>query len=571
MTWTLTCTNEVTPGTEVCDQLDNDCNGVKDDVAGAGGSCCPYKDANGGDLCGIGVCLPGNLVCVPGKTALQCTGGKGPSAEICDGLDNDCNGVKDNLPGGTAGGPCCPSGRCGVGICTAGMLSCGPAGIECIGAQNPQGEICDGLDNDCNGTVDDIPGLGSACCPSGRCGTGVCKAGHLTCAKSGASGMEMYSLSCEGGTDKSTEICDGVDNDCNGIVDDVPGLGQSCCPDGSPPGDAPSACNKGVCRPGNFVCDTTKMALVCNGGKGPDANKCDGVDNNCNGQIDEDTEIADDPKIGGACDAPKAPNDHPPCKAGLEICRGGKPVCDGARGPSDETCDGIDNNCDGETDDQASCPMKTDKCIAGSCRTICQGNEFKRCPGGLVCSQGYCVPPGSVGTGGSGNAGGSGNGNAGTGSGHDVGTAGSGTSMGGTGNQVDGGNSGTGNGNSGTGNGNSGTGNGNSGTGNGNSGTGNNGTGGAGMGGPDSGSGANGNGSGANGNGSGANGNGSGASNNGSGAAKDKPNDVYGLATGGGGCSCRTTTTNETPKSALALVVMLGLALSARRRGRKAA
>jgi MYXO-CTERM domain-containing protein len=565
MTWTLSCTGEVTPGTEVCDQLDNDCNGIKDDVAGAGGSCCPYKDASGNDLCGVGVCLPGNLVCIPGKTSLQCTGGKGPSAEICDGLDNDCNGVKDDLPGGTAGGPCCPSGRCGTGICTAGMLMCGPSGIECIGAVNPQGEICDGLDNDCNGAVDDIPGLGSTCCPSGRCGTGVCKAGKLTCSKSGDPGMEMYALSCDGGTDKSTEICDGLDNDCNGIVDDVPGLGQSCCPDGSPPGDAPGACNKGVCRPGNFVCDTTKMALVCSGGKGPEPNKCDGVDNNCDGQIDEAAEIADDPQINIACDAPKAPNDQPPCKAGLEICRGGKPVCDGALGPKDETCDGIDNNCDGMVDEQAPCPTKTDKCIAGSCRTVCQGNEFKTCPGGLVCSQGYCVPPGSVstGTGGSGNAGGasgSGNGNAGTGNGRDGGTAGSGTSMGGTGNQVDGGNSGTGNGNSGTGNG--------------NSGTGNNGSGGAGMGGPDSGAGANGNGSGATSNGSGASGNGTGETGNGSGAkqgSKGNPNDVYGLATGGGGCSCRTTSSSETPKGALALAMMLGLALSARRRGRRAA
>src|SRR5262249_49658643 len=138
----------------------------KDDVSGADGPCCPYKDSSSKDLCGVGICLPGSLQCIPGKTTLQCQGAVGPVPEICDGLDNDCNGTPDDLPSGTVGGSCCPSGRCGTGICTAGMLSCGPTGIECIGAQNPVDEICDGLDNDCNGKVDDIPNDGQPCCPS---------------------------------------------------------------------------------------------------------------------------------------------------------------------------------------------------------------------------------------------------------------------------------------------------------------------------------------------------------------------------------------------------------------------
>jgi MYXO-CTERM domain-containing protein len=365
----------------------------------------------------------------------------------------------------------------------------------------------------------------------------------------------MFALSCAGGTDSTAEVCDGLDNDCNGIVDDVTGLGEPCCPDGSPAGAAPGACNKGVCRPGNFVCDTTKMALVCNGGKGPDANKCDGVDNNCDGQIDEAAEIADDQQIGVACDPPKAPADQPPCKAGATICRGGKAVCDGAVGPKDETCDGIDNNCDGMVDETAPCPTKIDKCVAGICRSPCQGNEFVHCPSGLVCYSGFCVPPSSIGAGGAGNAGGasgaSGNGNAGNsgnagnagsnGKGPDGGTAGGSSSAGGTGNSSSGGNAGVG--------------------------------GASGAGGPDSGAGASGNGANGTGtgaSGNGANGNGTGASGNGTGA-KGNPNDVYGLATGGGGCACRTGGHSEAPKGALSLAIMIGLALSARRRGRRAA
>src|SRR5262249_5273849 len=147
-------------------------------------------------------------------------------------------------------------------------LDCGPTGIECKGAVNPAGEVCNGLDDDCNGKVDDIPGLGDACCPSKHCNTGVCKPGKLACPPTGGMGMPI----CEGGVDGTREVCNGLDDDCNGIVDDVPGLHEPCCPDGSPQGPAPGACNKGVCRPGNFICDTTAMKLVCDGGHGPEAN-----------------------------------------------------------------------------------------------------------------------------------------------------------------------------------------------------------------------------------------------------------------------------------------------------------
>ena len=85
--------------------------------------------------------------------------------EICNGLDDDCNGVVDDIP----------TTPCGlmVGICTAGTASCVPNGMGgastvCQGGTGPQTEDCNGLDDNCNGIVDDVPAR--ACFPTGFMG-----------------------------------------------------------------------------------------------------------------------------------------------------------------------------------------------------------------------------------------------------------------------------------------------------------------------------------------------------------------------------------------------------------------
>src|SRR6185436_7103894 len=95
--------------------------------------------------------------------------------EVCDNRDNDCNGMVDEatdkktdvLNCGACdfrcaflhAGASCVDGVCTRGACEAGFVDANglPSdGCECI-TSNGSVEICDGLDNDCNGMVDDVP------------------------------------------------------------------------------------------------------------------------------------------------------------------------------------------------------------------------------------------------------------------------------------------------------------------------------------------------------------------------------------------------------------------------------
>ena len=77
------CSGTINPSAEICNGVDDDCDGTPDDGVPNGGPCGT----------GLGECEPGVLVCTGGT--MVCTGGTGPAMEACNALDDDCDGPID--------------------------------------------------------------------------------------------------------------------------------------------------------------------------------------------------------------------------------------------------------------------------------------------------------------------------------------------------------------------------------------------------------------------------------------------------------------------------------------------
>ena len=111
------------------------------------------------------MCAAGTTACAGG--AIACNENVPSSAELCDGLDNNCNGTIDE--GNPGGGVACNTGK--PGVCAAGTTACQSGAIVCVENVQPSAEVCDGLDNNCNGMVDE--GVCGTCSWSGAWGSPV--------------------------------------------------------------------------------------------------------------------------------------------------------------------------------------------------------------------------------------------------------------------------------------------------------------------------------------------------------------------------------------------------------------
>ena len=237
----------------------------------------------------------------------------------------------------------------------------------CVGPE-PQPEVCNGLDDDCDGITDE-----DACCVQYRDddadGYGdpshpIYQCGYLPGYVDNAEDCNDLDPSANPGM---MELCDGTDNDCDGMTDEGFVTGGPC------------TAGRGICAAsGVVVCSTDGLSTVCTAQPGqPRQEACNGLDDDCDGITDENTDAA-------CNDSNACTNDA--CVDGA--CRYTSVSCNDANVCTTDSCNpyaGCVHASNTAPCDDANACTKADTCTGGAC-----SGQLYSCDDGNQCTTDTC-------------------------------------------------------------------------------------------------------------------------------------------------------------------------------------